>query len=303
MALLLPLTLLAFQLTTPTYTREGNPADVVTKPSPGYLLMGGGKDVEEAFAWMIQKANGGDFLILRASGTPAYNPFVMKLGKVNSVATLILKEPAQSSDPEVIRKVEQAEAIFFAGGDQWNYVRLWRGTPLGKAIQQRIRKGVPVGGTSAGLAILGEHYFSAEFDTITSPQALADPFDKRNAIATGFLHIPILKRIITDSHFTPRSRIGRLATWLARLPKVRGIGIDERTALLVEPSGQSRVVGANLVWFLEAKQKPASLKPFTFRGIAVQTVAPGQSFHLKSWTGPTTTKSTLNITNGTIEPK
>lgn len=299
--MLLPLIL----ITLAQYTRDGNPQDLVTKPQPGYLLMGGGKDVEEAFQWMINKSNGGDFLILRAAGTPAYNPFVLKLGKVNSVATLILKTREQSSDPEVIDHINRSEAIFFAGGDQWNYIRLWKDTPISKAVQKRIDQGVPVGGTSAGLAVLGEYYFSAEHDTITSEQALTNPFHEKATIGENFLTIKPLKHILTDSHFTPRNRIGRLAAWLARYPKARGIGIDEATALLVEPNGEAKVVGRNKVWFLKPTSKPELCKPnepLTFKSIQLHTLSPAQTFQLKSWTTTATKPSTLSIEKGQLQP-
>ncbi len=239
----------------PEYTRIGNPSDLITKTQPGYLLMGGGKDVEEGFRWLIDRAGGGDFLVLRASGTPAYNPFVEKLGKLNSVATLILKSRESSSDPEVIHRIETAEAIFFAGGDQWNYIRLWKDTPLSRAIQKRIDAGVPIGGTSAGLAVLGEFYFSAEHGSITSEEALQNPHHEKMTLGTAFLKIPALQGVITDSHFTPRNRIGRLGVFMARTG-ASGIGIDEATALLVEPDGKSTVVGRNSVWFLKASGPP-----------------------------------------------
>ncbi len=299
--MLLPILLLTLAQA-PEYARVGNTQDIVTKPRPGYLLMGGGKDVEEAFQWLIERASGGDFLILRASGTPAYNPFVQKLGKVNSVATLILKTREQSSDPEVLKAVQNAEAIFLAGGDQWNYIRLWKDTPLSKALQQRINKGVPIGGTSAGLAVLGEHYFSAEHDTITSEQALQDANHEKAALGTGFLKIKPLQAIITDSHFTPRKRIGRLASWLSRLPKTRGIGIDERTALLVEPNGSSKVVGANKVWFLRLTEPASQLKPLTLKNVEVLTLPPGATFDLKKWASSDTQPTRLSIEQGVIKP-
>jgi cyanophycinase len=300
--MLLPL-LLATLAQSPEYIRAGNPQDIVTKPKPGYLLMGGGKDVEEAFQWMIEKSNGGDFLILRARGTAAYNPFVQKLGKVNSVATLILTNREQSSDPAVIDHINKAEAIFMAGGDQWNYIKFWKDTPVSKAIQKRIDAGVPVGGTSAGLAVLSEYYFSAEHDTITSDQALQNPFDEKANVGTGFLKIKALKGTLTDSHFTPRKRIGRLAAFLARLNKVKGIGIDERTALLVEANGESKVVGTNKVWFLKLTDPATQLKPgqpLTLKNIEVQTVDPNQTFNLKTWSSPSAVKSRLNIDSGGI---
>jgi cyanophycinase len=48
------------------YFRLGNAQDVSTKASPGYALLGGGEDLDEAFKWLCAKGGGGDFLVLRA---------------------------------------------------------------------------------------------------------------------------------------------------------------------------------------------------------------------------------------------
>ena len=50
-------------------------------------MMGGGADLDEAFRWLCPKANGGDFLILRARGDDDYNSYVNGLCPLNSVAT------------------------------------------------------------------------------------------------------------------------------------------------------------------------------------------------------------------------
>ena len=60
-------------------------------------------------------------------------------------------------------------------GNRWDYVRMWKGTPVEDAIHHLVVRGVPVGGTSAGLAILGEFSFSAETNTIYSDEALQEP--------------------------------------------------------------------------------------------------------------------------------
>lgn len=62
-------------------------------------MMGGGEDLDEAFRWLCQKANGGDFLVLRARGDDAYNPYVNGLCKLNSVATLIIPKRKAALDP------------------------------------------------------------------------------------------------------------------------------------------------------------------------------------------------------------
>src|SRR3954470_5621577 len=155
----------ALQAQTPTksykYFKSGKSADVTTKTVPGFALMGGGKDLDTAFQWMCNKSGGGDFLVLRASGTDAYNEYIAGLCHQNSVATLVIPSREAAMDPFVATTIRNAEALFIAGGDQANYVRNWQGTPVQDAINELIRRGVPVGGTSAGLAVLGEFSYSA----------------------------------------------------------------------------------------------------------------------------------------------
>ena len=67
------------------YFRVENLADVHTTPVAGYALMGGGKDLDDAFKWLCERASGGDFLVLRAHGDDEYNPYINGLCKANSV--------------------------------------------------------------------------------------------------------------------------------------------------------------------------------------------------------------------------
>jgi cyanophycinase len=243
-----------------SYFRAGSAADVQTAGRGGCVLMGGSRDVAEAFAWMIERSGKGDFLVLRATGTDAYNPFVLHQGPANSASTLIVRTREAAADPFVVEKVRQAEAIFLAGGDQWNYIRLWKDTPLAAALQQRIDAGMPVGGTSAGLAVLGQHYFSAEFDTITSAEAEADPNNRKITLGRDFLRVPHLEDVITDSHFSERKRQGRLMVFVQRLggPDVLGLGIDEKTAVLLSPDGRGRVIGAGSAHIYRNGRPPRS---------------------------------------------
>ena len=104
------------------YYVVGNASDVSRSTTAGQLLMGGGTDVDAAFQWMIGKAGGGDFVVIRATGTDAYNPYIYGLGTVDSVETIITKNRAAASDPFVVAKIRSAEALFIAGGDQNDYL-------------------------------------------------------------------------------------------------------------------------------------------------------------------------------------
>lgn len=291
------------------YFLSGNAADVQTKTTPGVLLAGGGKDVDEGVRWFLARAGGGDVVVLRASGSDAYNPYFQKLGKVDSVETILFRSEAAAREPFVLEKIRNAEAIFFAGGDQWNYVRYWSKTPVAEALNDAIRRGVPVGGTSAGLAILGEFAFSAEKDTVTSPQALADPFGEKVALHRGLLAIPGLSCLITDSHFAKRDRMGRLLVFLGRIrdesdcKEVRGIGIDERAAVTLDDKGQARVVGEGFAFLVRLRTKPSLRRaaPARIPGMDVVAIPAGDGFDWKNWSGPTGDRYQLRVEGGIVK--
>src|SRR3954451_11425268 len=194
------------------YMRVGNTADSApVPPRAGFALMGGGADLDEAFRWLCDRASGGDFLVLRATGDDEYNSYVQKLCHPNSVATLVIPTRAAAEDPEVARIVSHASALFISGGDQANYINFWKDTPVQAALNDAIRRGVPIGGTSAGLAVMGEWAYSAQGDkpddpNLDSQSTLAHPDMKRITLVKGFLDIPILRGVITDTHFAKRDR-------------------------------------------------------------------------------------------------
>jgi cyanophycinase len=315
-ALALSLPCLAQQDHPYKYFRVGNAADAAdANPRAGYALMGGGTDLDEAFQWLCTRAGAGDFLVLRATGDDDYNPYVQQLcPKLNSVATLILPNRAAAEDPFVALTIRQAEAIFIAGGDQANYINFWMKSPVQDALNDDIARGIPLGGTSAGLAVMGEWAYSAQGDKPDDPNlsgklAMSDPLGPRVTLVQGFLRIPILSGIVTDTHFARRDRMGRLLVFLARLnatpgssPAVRGIGVEEKAALLLEPDGSARVIGRGGAYFIDSPKGSGieiPLQPLTWQPYLVQKVTPGHTFNLKTWTGESTTYQ-LTVKNGQI---
>jgi len=114
------------------------------QPTGGTVLMGGGTDVDAAFQWMCGLAGNGDFLVIRATGTDAYNPYIQELcPAANSVATLIIPSAAAANDPNVAAIMQSAEAIWIAGGDQSNYINFWTGAPVQSILNAKIAAGGP----------------------------------------------------------------------------------------------------------------------------------------------------------------
>jgi cyanophycinase len=298
------------------YFRAGNKEDVQTKPVAGIAMMGGGTDLDEAFRWLCNKGNGGDFLILRARGDDDYNSYVNGLCKANSVATLIIPDRAAAEDPAVAEMIRKAEVVFIAGGDQANYTRGWKGTPVEKAINEGVAAGKPIGGTSAGLAVEGEFVYSSEGDkpddkNLSSADVLANPYFERVTLVRDFLKVPDLQNLITDSHFAKRDRMGRSLGFLARIIKdgwsssPREVAIDEKSAVLVEADGKAVVIGTGKgAYFMRPVQGPEVCEkgaPLTFREISVYKVQTGGHFDLTSWTGDGGTAYSLSVERGKVE--
>jgi len=284
--------------------------DVKTQPRRGAALMGGGTDQDPAFRWLCQRSSGGDFLILTATGDDDYNPYVNKLCRVNSVATLALPDRHAAMSPFVEKTIREAEAIFITGGDQSNYVKYWEGTPVQKAINDRLREGVPIGGTSAGLAVLGEYVFTAMNDTAYSKETLANPYNKGVTLGNGFLDVPYMQGILTDQHFVKRDRLGRSVGFLARIlqdgmaTSIREIAVDERNAVLVDEHGNTTLIGKGAAYFIRPTQKPevcAPDTPLTFRNLEVYKITRGGRFSIPNWTGTGGSSYTLSAVNGELE--
>ncbi len=229
--------------------RVGKTQDVVTIPTGGVCLMGGSTENDAAMRWFLQRANGGDVVVLRASGGDGYNDyFLNQLGvSLNSVTTFVCLDAESGLASEIIAAVNNAEAIWFAGGDQWKYISFWRNSPLNAALNNAIKRNVPIGGTSAGMAILGGHYFTAERRSVNSVDALKNPLDVDITLdSSEFLQTPFLANVLTDTHFSERERKGRLTVFLANLmqsngPNVKAIACDEKVAVCIDENGKASV--------------------------------------------------------------
>jgi cyanophycinase-like exopeptidase len=280
-----------------TYLRTGQSADATATTSPGIVLMGGSTDVDAAFQWMCSLSGGGDFLVIRATGTDAYNSYVQQLcPSANSVATLIIPSLSAASDPFVARTIATAEAVFIAGGDQSNYITDWTGTPVQTQLNALISRGVPVGGTSAGMMVLTQFVYSALLSQgVTSSQALAEPYSRYITLAHDFVALPALQGLIGDTHFAARDRMGRGLAFLCRIAvegwssTPRAVAVDEETALLVDGRGGLRVAGNGNVYFIRAPG-PAEVcqpsMPLTYRDVDVYRISAGSgSFDLDRWVG------------------
>ena len=263
--------------------------------SPGLLLMGGGDRNADAVRWFLNKAGNGHLVVLRASqGNEIGEEFHRDVGGVASVETFVFNGPGASNDPKILASLARADGVFIAGGDQARYVRFWKGTPVAAALNAHVRAGKPIGGTSAGLAILGEYLYGAmDGGSIPSPEAMADPLGPAVTIERDFLHIERLKGVVTDTHFKERDRLGRLFAFVANAETLTGtprraligLGVDEDTALAVEADGSGRIHAADpagIAWLVRGGFAETQIpgRPLGLRRVQVDGIGPGSVVHL-----------------------
>lgn len=234
------------------YYFDGDTSDVSTTPAYGVCLMGGASENDQGAQWFLNKADGGNVLVLRTSGSDGYqNYFYNDLGvTVQSVETIVLNNSTAATDPFVLERIENAEAIWLAGGDQYLYELYFKNSTIKTLLNNHVNvKGAPIGGTSAGMAILGEYYFNAENGTITSSEALNDPYDQNLTVESDFLEFPFLENTITDTHYDNPDRKGRHLAFIARIQETStnedyfGIAADEFVAICIDENGIATVFG------------------------------------------------------------
>lgn len=284
------------------------------KTEGGLMLLGGGDWPVPAFRWFVEQMGHGHLVILRASGTDdLQTDFLNEIGGAASVETIVFHSRDAASDPRVLEILKRADGIFFGGGDQSNYVRYLKGTPVNQLVEEHVRAGKPLGGTSAGLAILGAHSYGAmDGGSLLSKDAMKNPLGSGVTLVHDFLHLPYLTQVITDSHFAIRERWGRLLVFVGRLAVeqndtgITGIGIDEKGALCVDANGIGRVysIGRGFAWLVRPLRAPDSLAraPFNFRAVPVVGLGEESSIDLKTFavTRPSFTLS-VNIVNGAFD--
>lgn len=298
------------------YYVTGSPADVVRETRGLWVAQGGGDDVDENYVRMGAYGGGGDFVVLRASGADDYNDYIYRLCNCDSVETLVFEQGAAMSDPFVVATIRNAEAVFIGGGDQSNYIRYWKDTPVEDAINHVAAKPAPVGGTSAGMAVMGEFVYSAEgAESLTSAVALADPYAPDLTLAQDFLVLPGLEGVITDQHLQERDRIGRTVALLARLQQdgwsgtPRAIAADRETAVHIDPADGLAAVFATpghptpFVYFMKPTGAPFACepgKPLTTAAVTVYRLAPGGRFDLARWQGSGGVEYQLHARDGVL---
>ena len=142
---------------------------------------------------------------------------------IENVHQLHTRDRTVADSDSFIEPIQKATAVFINGGDQQRLSDAYAGTKTETALRDLLQRGGVIGGTSAGAAIMSK---------VMIARGRTEP-----RLSTGFDLVP---GAIVDQHFLNRSRLNRLMNAVRRSEGRVGIGIDERTCLVV--SGDSATV-------------------------------------------------------------
>ena len=181
--------------------------------------------------------------------------------EVGHAEVLNFVERSDCDVQESLAYLNRCDGVFITGGNQLRLSTTIGGTAVAKLLRRRNADGMPVGGTSAGAAIMPEHMISSGEEGPT-------PRARMVQLAPG---LGLSNRIMVDQHFRQRDRIGRLLSAMALNPFVIGLGIDEDTAAFIGPDNKVEVVGSGAVTFVD---------PFEVLENTVADAEPGQVIHL-----------------------
>lgn len=231
------------------------------RPKGHLLIVGGGEQPETLVRHFVDLAGGPGkatiVVVPMASSEPEATgeEKAAELRGYGAEVTVVVLTRAQAESIGSARRFDGATGIWFTGGDQVPLVAVLRGTPALAAIKARYQAGAVVGGTSAGAAIMSDSMITGNQ---RQPDSLGYYGDEYDGVRRDFIEVVpglgFLPGTIVDQHFLRRERHNRLLSAVLERPSLLGVGIDEGTALEVDPEGPWRVLGRSAVVIVDARQ-------------------------------------------------
>jgi len=256
----------------------------------GYLFIIGGGDrpgaMMKKFVDLASRSGSGRILVLpMASATPD------ETGRnlVEEFKRLGAKEVdyynftrQEAEDASKARLLAGYGGIFFSGGVQTRVTEAILDTPVHKMIKDLYQQGAVIGGTSAGAAVMSELMITGDEKRKPEEGHEFETIESGNVVLVRGLGL--ITSAIIDQHFATRKRHNRLISVVAEHPELVGLGIDESTAVVVNPDQNFLVWGQKNVIVLDAGRAQVKRRrdqALSIRGLTMHVLLDGERFDLK----------------------
>lgn len=230
------------------------------------VFVGGGAEEFQAGSWsekpyqfIAEQAGEKGVLILSIEAPPTVDAlagYFITLGASRSVSLGF----ENSTEAEISQAITSAGAVFFRGGDQWEYIQAIRNTRIQSDLQSLFTQGGVLAGTSAGAMILGR-FISTGFINeqgeneggVVGDESLMNPFVPYANYAEELVLHPL--PLLIDTHFFERGRLARLIALKGRIQfetgePIIGMGVDDKTAAVLRANGVVEIMGSGAVHVL-----------------------------------------------------
>lgn len=251
------------------------------------LVIGGNEDKEgecrilRSFVEMAGAERADIVILTTATELPEevggeYREIFERLG-AGRVRVLPAETRAEASARSLSEAVREASGIFLTGGDQLRLTSILGGSEADRSILSAFRGGAIVAGTSAGasamagtMIVSGDSADTATRSTVSMAQGMS-----------------LVEDVVIDQHFAQRGRMNRLLASVAQNPHLLGIGIDEDTAVLIDPDGRCEIIGSQSVTILDGRQirqtnvsDSSSSEPLAITNLVMHVLPEGYGYDL-----------------------
>lgn len=261
-------------------------------PLPGDLVIIGGAEDKlhrrTVLREFVERSGAGDARIAvvptaSSLGPPiieVYDAVFRRLGAAEVIGVRP-ENRAQASDAAYVDQLDDVTGIFMTGGNQLKLSGVIAGTPFGEAIIEAHRRGVTVGGTSAGASIQSSHM-------VAFGPGGATPKQRMTQVAAG---LGLLPGSVVDQHFDQRNRYGRLLMIVSQSPQLLGIGVDEDTAAIVSRvdghdvltvAGKGAVTILDPTHLVSNAHEASRSSPLLASGVVLHVLPAGAAFDLST---------------------
>lgn len=231
------------------------------RPAGTLFIVGGGTQPQALVDHFVALAGGPGkarivvFPMATADAEKAGREKAEQLRGLGAEAFVLNVTHEQADVDSVARRLDGVTGVWFVGGDQSRITRALGGTATLRAVHARYRAGAVIGGTSAGAAIMTDSMLTGDQfapdgtrDTATTGYPRIARRNIEIVAGLGFLH-----GAIVDQHFLRRQRANRLFSVILERPSLIGVGIDEGTAVRVDPDGRWTIEGASAALVIDAR--------------------------------------------------
>lgn len=235
------------------------------------IAVGGGAQGPEIYKAFIDAAGGPDALILdvpnnsipeRTNVAPDWAGAGFRKNGARNVHVLFTQDRAVADSDAFVAIIKKAKGIWFDGGRQYLDVAAYGGTKSERAFWGVLERGGVIGGSSAGMAVLGDFL-------VRGAPSNNNYIEDYPGHEKGFGY---LRDTATDMHVVARERLPDLTDVIARHPEVLGISADEGTAWVVR-GDIGHIIGRDKA-FVYSAHGP------TDKGVPYLMLHPGDSYNL-----------------------